>query len=278
MALLVLLAGCNGLAETEPTDERETLTPVEPRPPAQTYPPGVTEGGVTGPGLLAAAHDGRTAGRSYTLRSNRTVRYDDGSVRSHLAVEVALAANRTYHARVRTAGPEGPVLLGRPPASAEFWADGDTYLRTLSRDNATVYNEITGGDQAVVTWRYWTRTAAFGGRGRTAERTLQELFGSFRTNVTELRASNDTTRYRVRSDRLVEPAFQPPAVTAVENGTLEATVTGRGLVESVRVTYNGTVDGRRVTVVREIAYDDVGSTAVGRPTWAGRALGQGQSA
>jgi hypothetical protein len=266
LLLSVVLAGCAfGLGG--PT---ETLTPVPGGEADPEFPPGVSERGVSFPGTLAEAHARAIENTSFTLVSNRTVRWANGSVRSGFDVRVRLDRNRTYHATLRTAGPAGPVVLGQPPATAEFWSDGDTYLRALGTGNRT-YNEFTPPGNGVATWRYWTRTVAFGGQAGYPGRTIRGVFGSVPTRIADRQAG--TGRLRLVGDELTDGDAFPPDVDSPRNLTLVAEVEPSGLVRTLRLRYEGTVDGRPVTVRRYIAYRSVGSTAVGRPAWYGRAIG-----
>ena len=272
VVLGVVLAGCGaGGGGT-------TVTPVEVSDPERTvgatavFAPGVSANGVFGPGVLAGAHMEHLRSQSFTLASNRTTVFENGSLRSQLNVTVALAQDRTYHARVTTAGPEAPLLLGEPPAAAEFWSNRFTYVRAfgLDRQNRT-YNEFVPQGGHVGTWQYWTRTAAFGGGTGNAGKTIEDLFGSVSVTVVERETVNGTTRYRLRATERSGTAFAPEEATAVGNLTLVAVVENTGLVRSARYRYDATVDGQRVTVERAFRYAGVGTTEVTRPAWYDRA-------
>jgi len=264
VAVALLLAGCSGF--TGGDESTPTLTPAE-RPETATYPPGVSAEGVVAPAALADAHTRRDDSLSYTLVSNRTVRYENGSVRSGLSVRVRLAENRTYLTDLETAGPRGPVLLGLPPATATYWSDGTTYARKLSRDGQVTYNTFSPPDQYTATWRFWTRTVAFGGRSGYAGQTIRETFSSIPTRVAGSETRNGTVVYRLVGTAATSTDFAAPEIETVSNLSFEATVDADGLVRSLRYRFDGTVDGTPVTVRRTIAYERVGTTAVGEPPW-----------
>jgi hypothetical protein len=264
VAVLLAVAGCSGFTGTggEPT---ETVTPVPEPSPVPTYPPGLTDDGVTDAERLTSVHSDRLAEGSYTLVSNRTVRYENGTTWAGFSVRVAVDADRTYHAHARTAGAHGPEFLGRPPASAEYWGDGETYLRKLTNDAGTTYEELEGGATQVATWRYWTRTAAFGDRGGGAYRTVRDVLAGLRWTV---RPADDD--YRLESDTPASTVFAAADVETPRNVTATAVVGESGVVRSIRLRYEGTAGGEAVVVERTVRYERVGSTTVGPPAWRDR--------
>lgn len=274
---VVLLAGCSALSGGGGSDGVETVTPVPEVTPEERYPPGVSERGVTDAEFLASVHSDQLAERSFTLTSVRTVNGSDATTRSGLHIRVAYDGNDSYHAWAATAGPDGPVFLGEPPASAEFWSDGETYLRKLTRENETRYDRLRPGRQRVPGPRYWTRTAAFGDRGGSAIRTYQQVLSSFVFEVERGATVDGTPTYRLVSVDRTDDAFAPSEMTAVRNASAELTVTSRGFIRSAELRYEGTVDGERVVVDRRIEYERVGETTVGRPAWDDRALNQTSS-
>ncbi|WP_246982754.1 DUF7537 family lipoprotein [Halorientalis marina] len=272
VALVALLAGCSGFSGG--SEATPTLTPGNAPTPTKAYPPGVDDSGVVAPGALAEAHTARDDGRSYTLVSNRTVRYANGTVRSDLSVRIELATNRSFFATVSTDGAHGPLLLGEPPASAAYWSNGSTYARALTRDGGTTYNTFTPPDQYTGTWRYWTQTVAFGGRSGYSGRTIREVFTSIPTEVVGRETRTGTTVVVLAGTAAETTDFTAPEIDTVENLSLRAAVDTEGLVRLVRYRFDGTVDGEPVVVERTIRYEDVGSTSVEKPQWLDRAVGQ----
>ena len=270
--LVVLVAGCSGFTGgDEPTP---TLTPGEAPEPTTVYPPGVDESGVVAPDALAEAHTDRDDGRSYTLISNRTVRYENGTLRAEISTRIELATDRSFVVSVATDGPDGPLLLGEPPASAVYWSNGSTYARALTRDGRTTYNTFTPPDQYTGTWRYWTRTVAFGGRAGYSGQTIREVFTSVPTTVVGRETRNGTTVVRLAGSSAESSDFAAPEIDSVTNLTLQAAVDTNGLVRLLQYRFDGTVDGEPVVVERTIRYEAVGSTTVEKPSWLDRAVGQ----
>lgn len=272
--LLALLAGCGALpvggGGTGAGTETETVTPA-PIPEGGTFPPGVSAEGVEDPTALAGAHVDAIDDRSYTLATEREVRYENGSLHSRLSLEVALAADRSYLAEAATAGPHAPVFLGRPPASAVFWSNGSVYVRKFTHDNATTYNEFETTDGGAGTWAYWVSTVPFGGGRNRPETFYRDLFRSVSTRTVERRTINGTTVYRLVGTGVQAGGFD----TNIENIRtlrLEAGVTQAGLVRSLSLRYVGDIDGDPVEVEWTVRYRGLGTTTVERPDWFDRAV------
>lgn len=270
-AVLVAALVAVGLAAGVPIDAGESdgpSTPAATATPAERFPPGLTADRVADPEALGRAHEAALSDRSYTLRSTRTVRAADGGLRSRLSVTVRTDERRAFLARAETVGPEAPVFLGEPPARGAYWSNGTTYARRLTSDGDRVYNTFDPVGRAG-TWRYWTRTVPFGGSRAGPAATYASLFGAAETRAVVTREPGVVRRHLV-----VAEAIAPTAVEGsdVANVALEAEVTPAGLVRSFSLTYDATVDGERVTVRWQIAYEAVGRTAVSEPTWLDRAL------
>lgn len=269
LALVVVLAGCPSFgAGTAPTP-----TPAPDAPSASVpYPPGVGPDGVEHADELADAHADRLASTSYRLVSNRTVVDADGRLRSQIHVRLALAADRTYRVEVRTAGADGPVLLGRPPANATYWSNGSISARALRRGIDTTYTRFDSPDGFTGTWRYWRSTAAFGGAGGYAYGSLRSIFSDVRTRLAGSSEANGTVRFHLVGEDARAGDFAMEGDGPVRNVTLAATVTVDGLVRQFDLQYDRLVGGQPVTVRWRLVYEDVGSTTVERPPWLDRAL------
>jgi hypothetical protein len=259
LALAVTLAGCPAVGPGA------TPTPGE-------YPPGVTADGVTDPAALADAHADRVENTSYTLVSNRTVRYANGTVASGLFVRVELAADREFLVTAATAGSHGPEFLGEPPSSGEFWSNGSVYVRALTREGGTTYNQFTPPDSYVGTWRYWRATVAFGGQDGHARETVRNVFTDVPTEVTGVRTVDGTAVYTVEGEGATDSEFAKASNGPVGNVTLEAEVTEAGVLRRMDLSYVTFLDGESVRVDWTVRYADVGATAVDRPPWFDRAV------
>lgn len=261
---VAVTAGCSGFGLSGGADTPQSVTPAPvPTDSDTAYPVGLGPQGVTSPSLLGSTHGEHLDGTGYTLTMARTVRYANGSLRSHLRVQVALDANRTHLANISVRGHAAPVLLGRPPARASFWSDGDTYLRRLVRDNQTIYNEYDPPDSYAGTWRYWVHTVALNGRPAAD---VTQTVTPFHTRTVPATQS-DGVAYVVTGDRIREGKTSA-AWESRTNATLVAHVTDTGLVRHYRTAYTRTHDGTPVRVTRTVRFDAVGSTSVGPPPWA----------
>ncbi len=266
VALAVVLAGCPALGGGG-TSTTTQVTPV-PVPSPDAWPPGVGPEGVEDPTALAEAHTTSVENASYTLVSNRTIRGANGSLLSLLDVTIRLAADRTYHVSARTAGPAAPLLLGLPPARAEFWSNGTVYLRAVPGPDGVVVNRFS--PQATAgTWQYWRSTVAFGGQDGHAYETLRGLFRAIPTEVARLegRTESGPTRFFLRGETAVETDFAKAGTGTVEDVTLRAVVREDGLVESVDLAYVRGSGAERIRVRWRIRYEAVNETTVGGPPW-----------
>lgn len=260
VALAVVLAGCPAVGPA-----------VTPTPEPEEYPPGVSSEGVVDAPALARAHDATIENSSYTLVSNRTVRYTNGTVASAVFVRLELAADRSFFVRTSTAGPEGPEFLGAPPASGEFWSNGTVYVSALARDGEVSHSQFEPPNNHVGTWRYWRATVPFGGQGGHARETISGVFGSVRTDVTNVRRVNETTVYTVAGSEAVDGEFATVGSGPVGNVTVTAEVTESGLLRRMDLTYVTFQDDRSVRFEWTLRYTDLGTTTVSRPAWFERA-------
>jgi hypothetical protein len=284
VACLLVLAGCGGVWPVDDPasggvdgDATSTVTPAPLPEEEPEFPPGVDRRGVVDAERLAEAHGTAIANASYTVRSNRTVEYANGSLRSSLVVEVALARNRTFLATAATAGPGAPVFLGVPPARATFWSNGSLYVRRFTTRGETTYNQFDPGQQFAGTWRYWARTVPFGGRSGRPGSFYTETLGVVPTRVTGRETAGNASLVHLvgrGSPGSVEgtPLDGGGSLGSARNVSLRATVDQRGVVRSLSLDYDATADGRPVHVSWTVHYRAVGRTTVGRPSWFDRAV------
>ncbi|WP_276261256.1 DUF7537 family lipoprotein [Haloglomus litoreum] len=276
LAVLLATAGCSGLAPGSGGPPTESLTPAPVPAGSADYPPGVTAEGVVNPERLALAHDQVLENRSYRLRSNRSTYFIDDSVRSRIDLDLRLDRNRTYLAAVETAGPRGPVILGRPPARARYWANGTLYASRITRDGEVTYS-LTRADQSpFATWQYWSGTAAFGGESNYRASRYEAIFQAIPTRVVGNRTVDGTTVYVLEGRRPSDSGFTAGPADAVgpsgPGPALRATVTEDGLVRSLHLRYRAYHDGDEYDVDWRISYRALGNVTVGEPPWLDRAV------
>jgi hypothetical protein len=276
LCVLLVLSGCSALLDADTPTPTPGVTPA-PVPADAVVAPGLSPEGVVEPAVLADAHATAITDESFVLTAERTVRYTNGSLHSNLRVRVAVDADRTYLATAATDGPEAPVFLGQPPANATYWSNSSVFVRKLTRDGRTTYNDFDAPGSGAGTRSYWTDTVPFGGEGASARSFYGGLFAAVPVEVTD--DPDSEAAYRLSGSGLVgnTTAFSGE-VTNVSDVRLVASVTERGLVSSLSLRYAGEVDGAPVEVTRTVAYEGVGETTVERPDWFERAVGaQNQS-
>jgi hypothetical protein len=273
LLVAVLLAGCSSFGGT-PTPGGLTPAPVPETTPTADGSDPAADASAT---RLVDGHVRQLRNQSYTVSSNYTVRYRNGSLRSRALVRVELAEDRAYRTRLGTAGPEAWRILGSPPATAVFWSDGSLYAGKYGRENGTTYSEFTPGDGGVGTWHFWAKRAAFRGGSSYERGALVSLFGSIETETVGIRSGDGTAAYRLVGTQPRSTEFARRGMRDVHDVRLVVVVVG-GIVRSVDLRYEATVDGDPVVVRWRIEYTNVGNTAVRRPEWVARATSDGTAA
>jgi hypothetical protein len=283
LAALLVLAGCGGFASNAPGvgEPSPSFTPAPVPDAPAAHPPGITAERVVDPARLADAHVRSIEGVSYSLRSNRSTYYPNGTLRSRIDIDLRLSRNRSHVAVVRTAGPEGSVIIGPPPASAVYWSNQSLYASRVGHDGDSIYSILDDSANPIATWNYWTTTAAFGGPDGHPSVRYADFFGSIPTTVVDNWTVNGTTLYQVRGRRPASPAFTVDEVDAVgpagSGPALQATVTEDGLVRSLQLRYRAFDDGEEYTVDWRIRYRAVGNTTVSEPSWLDRAVAENRN-
>lgn len=278
LALLVMTAGCSGLVADGGGGDADgaDLTPAPVPTDTIDYPPGVSSEGVVDAQRLARAHGRTVENVSYRLRSNRTTRFSNGTLRSRFDLDVRLGGNRSYLATVRTAGPAGSVLIGEPPARARYWSNRTLYANRIVRDGETTYSVLRAEDNPVVTWQYWASTAAFGGGPSYRAGRYAAVFDAIPTRVVGERTVNGTTVYEVRGRRTESTAFTVGSVEAVRpagpGAVLNATIDEDGRIRSLHLRYRALDGDAEYTVDWRIRYGSVGGVRVADPPWLDRAV------
>lgn len=202
---------------------------------------------------LADAHAAAVGGTARTLRIAATGPPDAPLLNGREAwtVTARIEHPRLYRHDTTT---QVPTANGSTSLAVNIYADGETKFRQARLDNETTYQRYpieTTGD-------------ATGFTSDVREHLLRFLAGddSSVECVATLAGTDDCFAYRV----LVTGA--PAAVHAgASDYRAVAIVQDDGVVVSLDVRYTVPLDGERVPVRFQLAYDDLGETTVAPPTW-----------
>jgi len=279
VAFLAVTAGCGGIVADGGgggATDAGSLTPAPVPTASADYPPGLSAEGVVDPERLARAHGRTVEGVSYRLRSNRTTRFANGTLRSRIDLDLRLGRNRSHLATVRTAGPGAPVILGQPPARGQYWSNRTLYANRIVREGRTTYSLMRASENPRATWRYWAGTAAFGGGSSYRASRFAAIFEAIPTRVVGTRTVNGTTLYELEGRRAESAAFTAGPADAVgpagPGPTLRATVDEDGRIRSLHLRYRSYDDGDEYAVDWRIRYGAVGAVGVREPPWLDRAV------
>lgn len=255
LAALVMLGGCSGPYDAEPTAD-VTLTPVVvPDDTATATPgtagelaPGLTDAGVVDPARLGAAHARTLDAASYTFHRNVTRRALDGTL--VLGTDTVLrrtASGNRFRYTLTFSGRERRVV--------DRYADGTRLYERESTPNATTYRQLRVGEDP--------RNASFG--SLTGRRDVVNLFTRFRFEIEDRVERNGTTHYRLATT-------EPRDLLPLRDITVRALVSERGLVSEYDISYRVVRDDRAVRVRVTVRIGDVGTTTVAEPAWYDDAL------
>ncbi|RJT06484.1 hypothetical protein [Halococcus sp. IIIV-5B] len=289
LVLALVLAGCNGFVSDDDTPT-EAVTPVavptdEPTPtPTPQLAPGLDETGVTDPVELGEAHAAVLDNRSFTVHSETTVRFANGSTYRHDERIGRFAANRSrYH--VSSNGSGSVPVRNASWYSVEAWSDGSQVLTAQRIDGNTSYDTQRGLDGSPASVR-----EGYNGFFRFEPGTGQAVYTVF--GATETRFVGETRRngdrfYQVTATDVTNPnAFADGGVEELRYPSLRALIAPTGLVREYRLDYTATLDGpgapnetgRTVHVDRWVSYTDIGTTTVERPSWYDEAVANASTA
>jgi len=264
LAVVLVLAGCSGVANSDATPTRSVTpapVPTESTPATRATVNGLSPQGVENASLLASAHRRRLAGGPFTERTVTTVR-DGNRVlgRRSLLVQRGPDAFRIDYAI--EGGPRDDARSFRTVA-AEVWSDGRTTVRS-----------VTDGDgskrrQRLPTGFYATFVEP---EASLYARTLERA--SLRR--VDRRAVDGTPRYVFVAEGVEsQPVFGLTGVDPTGNASLRAVVGADGVVHRVTITFPARYRGRRATVEHVFESVDIGTTTAPRPSWYEEAIENG---
>lgn len=259
LVAVLALAGCSTATTATGGPDTPTLTPApvpEDAPGARSddYPPGVTADGVARPLRLVTRHAAVLRNASYTVRTERTVSYGNGTLRRRSTMTAAFAAGKTrYYQVFERAGPTVDhwerYADGERLFEAIMWNETTKYYVPRERVRARAYPDRLVGDPVRQDELYVVLTA-------------------LNTTVEPVVRSGNR-RYRVTATGLHDPEFLAAwtYVDAIETVSLTLLVTPEGVVERYRFAYTTTEGSRRVRVTETVRYSEIGTTTVRPPAW-----------
>jgi hypothetical protein len=247
LVVLVLLAGCNGLADGSATP---TLTPANAS--AGSSDRGISASGVQ-PSALADTHDTVLSTTNYTLVVHERVLSANRTLRNTtFHREVARGGDRYSINRTHeTSGIRSTTLAQR----IDVWYDGEAALTRLGGRAEARYQRTPTSPPGPLPdpsshWRIEDAVAAF------------EVQVSERPNASGYRVVSTRD---LDADSLATPTY----VGQARNASLRALVADDGVVRYLRVSYDATYAGRpdQVRVVRSVRVSRIGATTVEAPPW-----------
>jgi hypothetical protein len=253
LALLVALAGCNGLGGTATEQSKASVTPA-PVPTTAAgngtvVAPGLTDRVVTDPLELARAHVATLRNRSYAVEYNRTVQYGNGSVRTRQGIDGTVGVkSQRYRFVVDWAG------SAANDSRTVYHYDGRRVIRERSLGGVTTRRIVMDGRGIGAAPADPVDVLPFDPRfGDRLYRLLSAIGSSSVTAVT--RTGSDRATYRVRTDVLGNLDRQ------VSNAAGVVIVEETGLVRQYRFRYETVRDGQSVTVIEQFSVSNVSAAS-----------------
>lgn len=258
MLVLVILAGCNGFSLSESTDVR-TVTPAD----VPTVEPTTTPNGRLAPGVfptrinasaLAYAHARVLGSTSFTIRTNRTYYYPNGTVKGWYYTKTFVNSEPTSQRQIYSRTRYSQSYLNHSDIFSltmyeEWYTSGHTYQRFTLANNTTEYRvRPPTGTEPFLSTQAWM---------------IEDVLLSGEMQVTP-HDRNGSTYYRIEG-----PAAPQSAVLDDRNNTSHwLLVDSRGVVREYHS--NSTVtesDGTPLRLYISRSYVRIGNTTVERPSW-----------
>ncbi|WP_248903467.1 DUF7537 family lipoprotein [Halocatena marina] len=256
--LAVVLAGCNGLPAG--SSDNSTITPAD-VPTDSTI---ETSSGQLAPGVfpvgvdastLAHAHARALNSTTFTIQTNRTYRYPNGTVREWISSETIVESVSSPQFKIYSRTNFSPSFRDDSETrmvTYEQWYTADHwYQRQIFANNTTTYRANPPSPVDSFQWS----------RGWMIENTLTDV----EAQVTP-HDRNGSTYYRIEG-----PVSSEYAVSSSDNqnnATQWLLVDSNGLVHEHHM--NTTLSGPNVTTQRihlSTSYNDIHSATIPRPSW-----------
>ncbi|MFC7166770.1 DUF7537 family lipoprotein [Halospeciosus flavus] len=258
LAAILVLSGCAGIGG--PSAPVQTTETTQAPPPSQL--PGVTEKGVTDPAELLSTHAEVLQRSSYTLQSNVTETYANGTLYASRTESTTYGSSDTHFTSHITAKGPGTPFLGTPAGEVAYWSNESVILRATEpgADGETNYARLSQPPE-LPHEDYYER--------------LYVIFSSMETKLAGTTTGpNGQTLHVVESTTVQYPNQLAPTEKYgnVSNVSFTARIASNGVVRSYELTYTVTLDGKRLTVHESMQISKVGDATVDRPSWVDTAL------
>lgn len=242
VALLALLAGCNGFAGDDAGAPTSTLTPA---PVPTVEPPSTVGTDHAVPERVPARHRSALADTGYTIVE--TVRVGpaaNATFQSRTRVELATDQRSLHFDDEVTTAPAGYEWR-----ESDIWWNGErTFYRYTWHDGRQRYFHVDGPP---------TRDLPINGR-------LHGLFASF--SATSVDERGNATVLAGPVEAIAVPRLE--AFSAIENATMTARIDGRGVITRMAIGYDAVFRNQTRRHVRwTYNVTAVGSTSPSAPSW-----------
>ncbi|WP_254769168.1 hypothetical protein [Salinilacihabitans rarus] len=239
VALLVVLAGCGALPGGDAQADREPYGVDEPVDPP-SGPPGFSADGLEDPAALWAAHEETLADRSYAVRGERELTYENGTV--YRAVEYATLLDRGDDRGYTREAWRGTDVDDGDAVETERWTDDrGVVVRERFANGSVEYREGTGFALA------------------SNERRLRAILSV--VEDPDVMVAEDGT-YVIEASEA-----SAASIVADEPFHAEIRVHEAGVVEYAELEGTVDYDGERLRISERVGIDAVDGTTVVAPDW-----------
>jgi hypothetical protein len=262
---LILLAGCTGFLGWGSDSSEVRITPADvptdakPATPSEQIAPGVLPTGVYNASALAHAHARILGSTSFTIRMNRTYRYQNGTLarwttgmqRVESGPPLRIQTHSRYH--IQRLYPQRSNVS--PALGSDLWSGPDNgYQRIIHANNTTRYSTLPRRIRSInssVLTRAWR---------------INKTLSNVDTQVTRL-TRNGSTYYRIGGP---VPHGNPSSLlsSSKQNSSQWLRIDSRGVIHEYHITIY-TSGPEETTMERHysITFRKIGNTTVERPAW-----------
>lgn len=257
LAVMIVLAGCNGVSIGGDEPQRATVAPADiPEDDSGTIAPGVTKNERINSHALMDAHRAVVANKSITV--NRTVRSVAGNGTGLVRMNATnrYGANRTRYVRTTNIKQEHRERDFYPVDRMASWSNGDVQYRMVQQNGTRTYNVTEPFVQMQHQSGY-----------------LRDLLNKT-TNITveKLSKDGDLNRYRVQSELYLSNAGSTSVEsTTRQMGDLSMIVDERGFIHRYIFESGEQRSANTKRIIQTVRYQNLTTTSIERPAWVAEA-------